>query len=186
MDRRDALSALGAALAAGLAGCGSDRTGDRVENGSFEDGLAGWTVGRDLPIDPNKAGSQPVDAQAAVSSAVAADGEHALSLFIDGSQDDGTLWVQQALDLAGVDRLALQGYSEQESVNTIAKIAAYAGPETDLSEADFDTSAASEDHAGWKTYEYAVDHDGEGLVAVGISVVWETEVRRYLDDVRVG
>jgi hypothetical protein len=79
---------------------------------------------------------------------MAADGEHAMSFYVGGSGDDGTLWIQQAVDLAGVDRLRLQGYSERESATTIAKIAAYAGPATDLSEAAFDTSVASEDHEG--------------------------------------
>lgn len=42
-----------------------------------------------------------------------------------------------------------------------------------------------EDHAGWKTQEYPVQLAPTGLVAVGISVVWETEGTRHVDNVRL-
>jgi len=160
--------------------------GAELENGSFEDGLRGWTVGRDLPADPNNP-DRKVDSEADVTARVAAHGNQAVEFFLDGVADDGTIWVGQEVDLAGVGTLAVDGYSGTESFNTIAKLAVYAGPvpEGSLEESDFDTERATEDHAGWKTYEYEVSHDGPGLVAVGISVVWETGVRRQLDDVRL-
>ncbi|MEF8830796.1 MAG: hypothetical protein V5A23_04585 [Halobacteriales archaeon] len=155
-----------------------------LQNGSFEDGLAGWAVGRDLPDRPGNPGT-PVAADVSVDDRMAADGDRSLRLAIDGSADDGTVWVQQPVDLTDHETLAVAGYSEQESFNTIAKVAAYAGPLPDggLSEADFDTDRATEDHEGWKTYEYEIDHDGPGVVAVGMSVVWETRVLRHFDDV---
>jgi hypothetical protein len=52
-----------------------------------------------------------------------------------------------------------------------------------LREADFDAERAIEDHAGWERFEYEASGEGEGIVAVGISVVWETEVARTIDDV---
>jgi len=160
--------------------------GAELENGSFEDGLRGWTVGRDLPADPNNP-DRTVASEADVTAHVASRGNQAVEFFLDGVADDGTIWVAQEVDLAGVETLAIDGYSETESFNTIAKLATYAGPvpEKDLAEADFDTGQATEDHEGWKTYEYEVAHDGPGLVAVGISVVWETGVRRQLDNVRL-
>lgn len=161
--------------------------GAGVANGDFEDGLSHWTVGTDLPDDPNNPG-QKVAAEATTTTAQAANGQHALELYIDGSQDDGTIWVQQAADLSTVDSLSVEVYSEQESFNTITKLAVYTGPapEDGLSEGDFDTSRATETHEGWDGFEYEVDHDGQGIVAVGISVVWETEVVRYLDAVTLG
>lgn len=157
-----------------------------LENADFESGLAGWTKGFDLPDEPGNPGTK-VDASAVSSTERASSGARSVRFTLDGSADDGTVWVQQEADLSGVDTLTVDGYSRQESFNTIAELAVYAGPvpETGLSEVDFDRSQATEDHEGWKTYEYAVDHDGPGLVAVGINVVWETTVRRYLDSVRL-
>ncbi|MFW5956583.1 MAG: PT domain-containing protein [Halorhabdus sp.] len=157
-----------------------------IQNGSFESALDGWTVGKDLPEDPNNSG-QPVDSDVRTTTQQAASGERALALEIDGSADDGTVWVQQQVDLSGVETLSLAGYSEKESFNEILKVAAYAGPvpEKGLSETDFDTSEHLADHEGWKTYEYPVEHDGPGLVAVGVSIVWETRALGILDDVAI-
>lgn len=203
MDRRRFLAAVCTASLGSLAGCAPAPDSDTqptppttqtpmtvpqtLTNGSFEAGLANWSVGSDLPTDPNKDGTQPVDASVSPTTEVAADGDRALALSIDGRQDDGTLWVQQAVDLTDAATLAVDCYSEQESFNTISKVATYTGPEPDspLTEQSFDTSEAVEDHAGWKTYEYDIAHDGPGLVAVGISVVWETEFTRYIDNVRL-
>ena len=160
--------------------------GPELENASFEDGLRGWTIGRDLPADPNNP-DRKVASEADVTAHFASQGEQSIEFFLDGSADDGTIWVQQEVDLTDVETLAVDGYSASESFNTIAKMAVYAGPvpENGLTEGDFDTERATEDHEGWKTYEYPVSHGGPGLVAVGISVVWETDVYRQLDDVRL-
>lgn len=175
---------------AGTVGCvtapgSADDSSGGLENPDFEDGLTGWTVGRDLPADPNTGG--PVDSEAVVTDERAASGTRSLSLFLDGSQDDGTIWVQQPVTLDGGQRLSVATYSEQESFNTITKLAVYAGPDPRraLVETDFDTSLAIEDHAGWERVSYPVSPASEGLVAVGISVVWETPVTRLLDDVRL-
>jgi hypothetical protein len=207
MRRRRYLAALGTVGTLGLAGCRipeepeptttepeptttqTPTTPSMIRNGSFEDALQHWSVGRDVPTDPNDGG--PVETDVGVTSGDDPDappasvGERALSLFIDGRQDDGTLWVHQPVDLGGYDTLAFDVYSQQESFNVITRVAAYAGPSPPTQETDFDTTQAVEDHEGWRTYEYAVDHDGPGHVAVGVSVVWETEVTRYLDAVRL-
>ena len=69
----------------------------------------------------------------------------------------------------------------------MAQVAFFAGEKAEggLAEADFDRSEQTEDHEGWKTYSYDVsDVSGTGTLAVGINVVWETEIRRLFDDVR--
>jgi hypothetical protein len=186
MKRRTYLGSLGAAAAGGVTGCvsaPSTPASEGFQNPSFEDGLAGWTVGTDLPTDPNT--GQPVATEASVTDEPVSDGDSALALFIDGRQDDGTIWVQQPVDLSTVAELAVDIYSEQESFNTITKLAVYAGPDPGrgLTEGDFDTRRPTEDHEGWKTQTYPVAPVMDGLVAVGISVVWETEVTRILDNV---
>jgi hypothetical protein len=158
-------------------------------NGSFEDNFQGWTMGRDLPTDPNT--GNPVDSELAVSTRAASDGMWALQCSIDGGQDDGTVWVQQSVDLSAVSTLAVDYLTTEGGANTITKAAVYAGPppgtEATLTEADFDVSEPlqREDGGDWQTFEYDVEADGEGVVAVGVTVVWESEVTAFVDDVRL-
>jgi len=203
MNRRTVLGLSGTALA-GLAGCtsftsgGSSETstehttgddasmnpgvGDSLSNPSFETALEGWTVGRDLPDDPNERAGK-VATEVGVSTRLSSDKTQSLRLFIDGSQDDGTVWVQQRVDLSSHSTLSIDIYNDEESFNRITQPAIYTGPEKELEEKDFDRSNSIEDHSGWKTYEYDVEHGGVGLLAVGMNVIWETGVRHYFDNV---
>ncbi|MDS0296348.1 hypothetical protein [Halogeometricum luteum] len=190
MNRRRYLAACGTGLAA-LAGCNApvvdDGTTDpsaQIVNPGFESGLRGWLIGRDLPTDPNT--GLPVESAARVVDDPVASGDAALQLFINGLQDDGVIWAQQAARFDEVDTLSVSVHSPEESFNTITRLAVYAGPRPErgwLREADFDTERAIEDRAGWNRYEYEVDAEDVGIVAVGVSVVWETEVARAIDDV---
>lgn len=166
---------------------GTPGTPAALTNPSFESDLDGWTVGTHLPEDPNET-TGTVDASAETTDRAASDGERALSLYVEGTQDDGTIWVQQPVDLSGVSTLSVD-YEVTESFNVRSKAAVYAGPapEDALVEADFDTSNAIDGHdaSGWKTFEYDVSHDGVGVVAVGVTVVWETEITNRLDAVRL-
>ncbi|MFW5919853.1 MAG: hypothetical protein ACOCSF_06645, partial [Halanaeroarchaeum sp.] len=151
---------------------GSPESG-QLENGSFEDGFRGWTVGQDLPRDPNDPG-EFVDASATVSAEKASNGSRSAEFFIDGVADEGTIWVQQLVDFTGVDAVAVDFFSRGVSGNVITRAAVYWGPVPEpsgLTERHFDTSRPVEDHSGWETYEYPISYDGRGLVAAGISVV---------------
>lgn len=159
-----------------------------LRNGSFEDDWAAWEVGRDVPTDPNRPGDRPVGTGVGVTTRGASDGGTSLQLFIDGSQDDGTVWVQQPVDLSGAASLAVD-YRVSTSFNEIMQAAVYAGPDVEggLAETDFDrsNSLAGHDAGGWKTFVYEVTHDGPGVVAVGANIVWETGARAALDNVRL-
>lgn len=191
MDRRAFLRTVGLSGGVALAGCTSGGgTGPpdgaptaALSNGGFESGLDAWTVGRDVPTDPDT--GDPIETDASVTGERAADGQRALALTIDGRQDDGTLWVAQSAALDAVDALAFDAYSPMASANTRIKAAAYTGPDGDLRERDFDTSRAADGHEGWETFEYEVSHDGDGVVAVGVSVVWETRITGIVDNVRL-
>ncbi|GAA0657200.1 hypothetical protein [Salarchaeum japonicum] len=209
MERRALLALGGSALATTLAGCSSlgdaDSTTPRgsttnseqttprtpsasLRNGSFESDWQGWTVGRRLPDDPNEPGTRPVASEAGVSTRYASDGETSLRVFIDGSQDDGTVWVEQPVDLSQYDYLAVD-YQVSTSFNEILQAAVYTGPEPEsgLEERQFDRShsLAGHDAAGWKTFVYDVTHDADGIVAVGFNIVWETGAVGFLDNVRL-
>lgn len=199
MRRRTYLAGLGSVVTAALAGCsavglgdGDDDSGDgddadaALRNASFEDDLTGWTVGSDLPEVPG--GQGDVDHGVETVTREAADGEAAVELYISGVADDGTIWVQQPVDFSGVDAVSVAAFSRQVSFNQIAQVAFFAGevPEGGLAEADFDRDYHFEEHEGWERLEYDVsDLEGEATLAVGMNVIWETEVRRLLDDVRL-
>lgn len=213
MHRRTYIAAVGTAATVALAGCvSSDASTDTpagtgtpqpsetpgeptatpsgppttLQNTSFEDGLDGWTVGRDLPEDPGNPG-QKVDASVTATTDRAHTGESGLAMTIDGSADDGTVWVAQPVDFAEADRLTVHCYSPEQTFNVLAQLAVYTGPmpEGGLVEVDFDRSEQTGDHEGWKQYEYPVDASGTGVVAVGMNVVWETTVTRWFDDLEL-
>jgi hypothetical protein len=155
-----------------------------IENGGFERGLAGWTVGRDVPERPGGDG-EPIESRAEPTAARTHAGSGAVRFFLEGAADDGTVWVQQPADLSAAETLSVSVYSERASFNETAQVAAYAGPipESGLVEAEFDRSEQANGHEGWETFEYPVEADGPGLVAVGMNVVWETAVAHVYDDV---
>ncbi|GAB3687224.1 hypothetical protein GCM10028857_20090 [Salinarchaeum chitinilyticum] len=168
-------------------GQGDDGATPELVNGSFESGFQGWTIGTDLPAVPG-AEDGTVDHGVSVLNGEAADGNAAVEFYISGIADDGTVWVEQQVDLSDVSTVELDAYSEQQSFNEIAMVAFFAGekPEDGLEEADFNREENVEDHEGWKTYSYDVeDVEGVATIAVGMTVIWETEVRRLFDDVRL-
>lgn len=158
-----------------------------LANPSFEDELADWTVGTDLPSRPGDS-DEPVDHDVSTTNADAADGERCLELYIEGVADDGTIWVEQSVDLTGVERVTVDVYSEMNSANRMSQVAFFAGekPDGGLSEEDFNRDEDIEDHSGWKTYSYSVaDLEGEVTLAVGMNIVWETTIVRRFDNVRL-
>lgn len=212
MQRRTYIAGIGGALTAALAGCaaigssddgengdGDDENGDgngddgedgALQNGSFEASLDGWTVGKDLPPKPGEdSGTVDHDVTTTTDAPVdAADGEAVLQFTLSGSADDGTLWVEQEVDFADASAVELDVYSRQASFNEIGQIAFFAGeaPAEGLVEEDFDRENPTENHEGWKTFSYDVSElSGTGTLAVGLNIVWETEIVRLYDDVRL-
>ncbi|QRV17360.1 hypothetical protein JMJ58_19760 [Haloterrigena salifodinae] len=111
-----------------------------------------------------------------------------MALYIDGTADDGTIWVEQPVNVSRVRTVTVDVYSQQESFNRMSQVAFFAGkkPRSGLEESDFDREKDIEDHSGWKTYSYSVDDlSGTVTLAIGMNVVWETGVRRYFDDIRL-
>jgi hypothetical protein len=158
----------------------------------FEGTLDGWQRGADVPEDPNQPG-QPVDWRIELSSDQVAEGTASARFTLDGSQDDGTIWLMRPLDVPPEEplrvELSFELWSASESFNTLANIAAYAGSEPPGEENDFNLHQTANQVEGWKTYEYAFDvhsnAEGQLWVALGVSVVWETEITYYVDNVHV-
>ena len=163
-----------------------------VFSDSFETGLAAWTQGSDVPEDPNNPG-QPVAWSIEQSDVQAEDGQYSAEFYLDGQQDDGTIWLVREFDVTAgrtyAVTLSFSLWSETESFNTLAKVAVYAGGKAPAAEADFNVDMAANEVAGWKTYTYMADatatSNGKIRVAFGISAVFETEMTYYIDDVEI-
>lgn len=158
----------------------------------FEGDLSNWERGAHVPEDPNNPGN-PVAWSIDVSDEQADEGSHSAKYQLDGRQDDGTIWLARAFTVPAsqdveVD-LDFQLWNESQSMNTLIKVAAYAGPQPPEVEQDFNTERPGNRADGWDEYDYrfsTVSNDeGQVWVAVGISVVWETQVVYYVDDVNV-
>ena len=157
----------------------------------FEAGLGQWFPEANVPMDPDNPGKS-MAWSALVSSQEASEGSHSTELFLDGRRGAGTIWLQRPVrvnteEAVRVD-ITFQLWSEGESMNTLARVAGYAGVGKPVAEADFDTSIAADLASGWREYKYVFDvlpREGSIFVAVGITIAWETEVTYYIDDIRV-
>lgn len=194
-----------------LLGCASGPGGDPTDvriDESFEDGLEGWQDGSDVPADPNREGQQ-VAWNITASDEQPATGNKSANFRLDGSQDDGTIWLVRPVqvDPGAVyeARIEAQAWSQDESFNHIADLVLYIGTTPPDGEESFPRGedggpGESEDGqvagireplnkaAGWEGYNFnwTTPEDAQVLyVAVGISVVWETEVSYFVDDLNV-
>lgn len=74
--------------------------------------------------------------------------------FIDGQQDDGTIWVERKMNVksnAQVQvKISFHFYSHTESFNAIAAVVAYAGIRNPEVEGDFVVLGTANEVAGWK------------------------------------
>jgi len=158
----------------------------------FESGLGEWIADGDIPLDPNNPGHTMQWNITRVTDA-AKSGQYSVKLFIDGSQDDGTIWIERRIVVKRNSqvqvKVSFQFYSDQESFNTIAAIVAYAGVRNPETEGDFAVVGQANEVAGWKQYSETLPLNtgsGEELwVAVGISVRWETHLTYLIDDVEI-
>lgn len=118
-------------------------------------------------------------------------GNSSILLYIDGVQDDGTIWIERKLLLqANVARsvnVSFQLWSGSESFNTIAAVVGYIGEKSPGEEADFQVIGTANQVSGWKTYIFSslakTGNTGEIYIALGISVRWEAKMTYFIDDV---
>lgn len=172
----------------------------------FEDGLGEWTtgaaIGREVEL-------QEFDWEVGISRKEAAEGEQSLRIWNEGDHDDGVTWVVhpvavdpgQSYDVT----VTAQFWSESESFNVLRDTVMRLGPEPPEVEEDFpdpgvNTTAFGEtpygglreplwQTAGWKEYSFTwttptLSTDTLSL-AVGTSVVWESDIAHFVDDITV-
>ena len=158
----------------------------------FEEDFGGWEGDADVPPDPNNPGSLVDWNVSRVTSPVKSE-QYSVELYIDGRQDDGTVWIEKALSVKRNSQIQVKVsfdfYSESESFNVIAGVVGFAGTSNPEVEADFTVLGQANEVSGWKRYTHTgtlnTGSSGEVWVAVGISVRWETEMTYNLDDVEV-
>jgi hypothetical protein len=185
------------AAAAALAGAGALRaapaTAGVAASGplltysqDFESGMDFWTPAsdhneRDYRIVRTDAG--PVFS-----------GKVSLEYFLNGANDDGTIWVERRFTglPAGMPvavSTSFHLHSEVQSRVNTWPVVAYAGPAQPRIEQDFTIVGQTNQVAGWAQYK-AVEMtrtDGVGAlwVAFGIGATWEVSRTYYLDLVEV-
>jgi hypothetical protein len=159
----------------------------------FENGFGEWTIDADVPLDPNNSGHF-VEWSITRSKDIASSGLYSLKFFIDGRQDDGTIWIERKIAVEkGAKKqvtISFDFFSDHESLaNTIAVICAYADVQKARNEEHFTVIGNANEVEGWKRYSYTANIDtglGEEVwVALGISVRWETYMTYYIDNVEV-
>jgi len=163
-----------------------------ASNESFEEGFAGWKADADVPLDPNNPG-HPVAWSVSRVTALANSGQYSIELYVDGRQDDGTVWIEKKISVKNNSEIqveiSFEFYSEQQSFNVIAGVCAYAGIINPEAEVDFDVIGNANEVAGWKRYTYTTTlqtgSGEEAWVGLGITVRWETEMTYNIDDVEV-
>jgi hypothetical protein len=190
-----------------LAGCATPEGSPDPVREDFEKGIRNWEKAADVPEDPNRAGEN-VSWSINVTSERAAIGGYSANFTLDGSQDDGTIWLVRPLQVqegqAYRANVTVEAWSGSESFNTLAHLVAYVGPEPPEVEEDFpepgENTTATPDaergglreelnkQEGWREYGFGwnVPAEGEKLwAAVGISAVWETEMTYFVDDLEI-
>lgn len=164
---------------------------EQVIREDFEDGFGDWVIGADVPLDPNT--GHYIEWNITRSTDTASSGQYSLKFFINGLQDDGTIWIERRISVRRDTQIevsvSFDFYSDSESFNTIAVICVYAGVRKPRFEEDFTVIGSANEVKGWKRYNYAVRVDSgsseEIWVALGISVRWETYMTYFIDNVEV-
>jgi hypothetical protein len=162
------------------------------EQNTGEGDFGEWFINGHVPQDPNNPG-HTVQWHIRRVSNISRSAMHSMELFIDGKQDDGTIWLERKISVKENAQIRVSVsfwlYSEQESFNTIAAVVAYAGLVEPQVEDDLAIVGLANEAAGWKNYvntaNLNTDSNGEVWVAVGITVRWETYMTYYIDDVRI-
>jgi hypothetical protein len=154
----------------------------------FEHGLGPWMEGSYLPLDPNT--GREVEAGLQRTTERARSGDHSIVIAIDGTQDDGTVWISRWMEMDGPDELEISFhvYSMYESMNTIGCAVAFFGNDTPEAEEQFTVLGPASSQKGWTLFNlrsYVNPVDGRAHVALGITVAWETHMTFWIDDVAV-
>lgn len=107
---------------------------------------------------------------------------------VDGSRDDGTVWVQRRFPVAPTARtveLRFWMWSDQEAIAGNWRVVGFIGGFDPRSEFDFTEIGQTNRWKGWHEFVYRVplpaNHSTVVTVAFGLSVLWEVFRTDYVD-----
>ncbi len=156
----------------------------------FEIGWEGWQKGSDVPQDPTT--NRPVEWAIELSTKQFKEGYGSARFFLDGRQDDGTIWLAKFLTVPKgrplIVTLSFYLWSPERSDTIRAYVVAYAGAIMPVEEAEFTHKEPADKTKGWRRYQFTMPvapTGGELWVALGISVAWETLLEYFIDEIRV-
>jgi hypothetical protein len=180
---RSVLIVLGVLVAAVLSGPAVPAAAAVVTEG-FETGFGDWNPDTDglAPAWSVKRSTEQAHA-----------GSYSLQVFMDGRQDDGTTWVERKFAVAPRTTVRVTVsfwlWSERQSDLNGWSVVASAGIKDPEIERDFTTIGFTEQTAGWASFSLTrsvtADASGTIWIAVGTSVLWETQRHHFIDDVSV-
>ncbi len=159
---------------------------------NFEEGMEMWIPDSDVPMDPNIPG-QHVNWTISLTQERVYEGSYAAQFILDGRQDDGTIWLEQEISLEPNTKyeaeIKFQFWSASESFNQLAYVVGQASPVDLEEEGDFADLGAANLVEGWREYTHTstfiTDDDGLAYIGYGVSVVWETEIVYFIDQVEI-
>ncbi len=161
----------------------------QVAVSSFETGFEGWGPDHFIQCETDDSCATPFDWSITRSQDRAFHRNVSLKAFLNGLNDDGTIWVERRFSAPVGSRvradLSFWLWSENQSDFNTWPVVAYAGTTDPEIEEDFAIVGQTDQKAGWKRYSHSsvltVGPSGEVWLAFGISATWETPRTHYLD-----
>ncbi|WP_018349822.1 hypothetical protein [Longispora albida] len=183
-------AAIAASLVAGPAGTATADVGipwrlDSVHTSSYETSLDGWAWYKDANLRDGNVTRSATQAQ---------DGSYGLKFYLDGLNDDGTLWVRKQFARPDTTaqykvEVSFWVYSGQQSNFNTWPIFAYIGSTAPAAEEDFTSVGQTDGPVGWAKYTHVAYIQPEAgatfEVAYGLSATWEVQRDYYLDNAEV-
>lgn len=155
---------------------------------SFESGFGAWSVDAHIASVPPDQFIYSVTR----SQTQAEDGSWSLEFYIDGSHDDGSVWIVRSVDVPAGSWLLAVNFNVWEPFDSEINIwprIAFIDTFQPQVEADFARIVPPSVSAGWTpfTYTRAMNFSSQQQVwvAVGLAVTWETPRTNYIDSVTV-
>ncbi|MFA6170847.1 MAG: hypothetical protein WCW77_04830 [Patescibacteria group bacterium] len=160
---------------------------------SFENSFGGWEPKHQIACE-NDPFPCFFDWSIKRSKQKAYDGAYSLAAYLDGSHDDGTIWVEHPYTVTPNSKInceiSFYLWSENKSSINQWPVLAYVGPRNPVREEDFKLIGRTDEVAGWKKYSYSTQLTTDSFtdkiwVAFGFGATAEFQHTYYLDQVSV-
>ena len=156
---------------------------------SFEKSFGGWTPDHQIDCEPSCTFNWSIER----STLQAHDGVVSLRGYLDGTNDDGTIWVERPFTVTPNSVISFEVnfylWSENQSEINQWPVVAYIGLNNPERESDFNIIGNTDEVAGWRQYSYTTSLStasaGVIWIAFGFGATWEIPRTYFLDSVSV-